>query len=272
MTPERRQQVMEVFDAVIALDPAERSSRLDEACASDPELRHEVDTLLLSHEQAGTNFLKAPLADLSTDGSGAVSPVARLGHRIGVYQVVAEIGHGGMGEVYRAVRADGQYEKQVAIKMVRVGYDSSYVIERFRTERQILASLDRYKKSLAGFKLLASDPKDMDSRANIAATQAKIAFIVARIGQTETAAELYRNSLELAEPLAAANPPNERARYTVGGCVSWAGRDIGGAGIKTEPAPAEATSTNGRSSKLVSTSLGCHATDQQPQHHQPEWL
>ena len=53
-----------------------------------------------------------------------------------------KIGHGGMGEVYRAVRADGQYDKQVAIKLVRVGLDSPFLVERFRHERQILASLD----------------------------------------------------------------------------------------------------------------------------------
>ncbi len=142
MTPERWQQVMEVFDAVMALDPTQRSSHLEKACAADPELRHEVDTLLFSHQQAGTEFLNAPAANFSTGGAHPSISVARVGHRIGAYQVVAEIGHGGMGEVYRAVRADGQYEKQVAIKMVLVGYDSSYVLERFRTERQILASLD----------------------------------------------------------------------------------------------------------------------------------
>src|SRR5262249_52984125 len=51
-------------------------------------------------------------------------------------------GQGGMGEVYRAMRADGQYEKAVAIKLVRGGYDSAVLLERFRHERQILASLD----------------------------------------------------------------------------------------------------------------------------------
>src|SRR5882672_8090685 len=47
-----------------------------------------------------------------------------------------------MGEVYRAVRADGQYTKEVAVKLVRGGFDSAFVQERFRNERQILASLD----------------------------------------------------------------------------------------------------------------------------------
>ncbi len=64
----------------------------------------------------------------------------RRGQNVGPYQIVEEIGQGGMGEVYRAVRADGQYSKQVAIKMVQGG--SSLLVERFRHERQILASLE----------------------------------------------------------------------------------------------------------------------------------
>ena len=63
-----------------------------------------------------------------------------VGQRIGVYLIVEEIGHGGMGEVYRAVRADGQYAMEVAIKLVHGG--SSALLERFRQERQILATLE----------------------------------------------------------------------------------------------------------------------------------
>jgi len=139
--PERWQQVLEVLDIAIALAAPERSSYLDTTCAGDPELRREVESLLLSHEQAGRVFLMEPAVDLtvapSTDGKQA-----RVGRRIGVYQIVEEIGRGGMGEVYRAFRADGQYDQQVAIKLVRAGLDTSSILERFRNERQILASLD----------------------------------------------------------------------------------------------------------------------------------
>jgi non-specific serine/threonine protein kinase/serine/threonine-protein kinase len=62
--------------------------------------------------------------------------------RIGSYSIITEIGRGGMGEVYRAVRADGQYTKEVAIKLMQSG--SAALIERFRHERQILASLDHF--------------------------------------------------------------------------------------------------------------------------------
>lgn len=133
------QRVKQLLDEAITIEAGERSSFLDRACVGDTELRREVDSLLSSHEHAGTAFLKDPAVDLKT---AVTSLSTREGRRIGVYQIVEEIGHGGMGEVYRAVRADGQFTKEVAIKLVRGGFDSRIVIERFRTERQILASLD----------------------------------------------------------------------------------------------------------------------------------
>ena len=138
MKPERWQQIKELLDEAVALDPGERVSYLDRACATDADLRREVDSLLASHERAGTRFLQTPAADLLDPEP----PGSRAGHRVGVYQIVEKIGYGGMGEVYRATRADGQYEKEVAVKLVRGGYDTDFVVERFRYERQILASLD----------------------------------------------------------------------------------------------------------------------------------
>jgi serine/threonine protein kinase len=141
MTPERWQQIRGVFDHASGLRVEERAAFLDQACAADSDLRHEVESLLLADDKAGTRFLNTPAIDL-TRRSEADQPVGRVGRRIGAYNIVKEIGHGGMGEVYRAGRADGQYEKEVAIKLVRGGYDSASVLERFRHERQILASLD----------------------------------------------------------------------------------------------------------------------------------
>lgn len=65
-----------------------------------------------------------------------------IGSRVGPYRIVQEIGHGGMGTVYRALRADPEFQIEVAIKVVRRGMDSHLVLERFRTERQILARLE----------------------------------------------------------------------------------------------------------------------------------
>jgi serine/threonine protein kinase len=135
---DRWQRVKQVLDQALALD-SERSAFLDGACDGDSDLRREVESLLSAHEQAGTEFLKNPAIDLGVD----FPPVpTRVGRRIGSYDILEEIGHGGMGEVYRAGRADGQYKKEVAIKLVRGGYDTASVLERFRHERQILASLD----------------------------------------------------------------------------------------------------------------------------------
>ena len=71
--------------------------------------------------------------------SRAFSPVKRS---IGAYHLLHEIAHGGMGAVYLAERSDEEYQKRVAIKLIRRGMDTDRVLARFRTERQILASLD----------------------------------------------------------------------------------------------------------------------------------
>jgi eukaryotic-like serine/threonine-protein kinase len=139
MTPERMEQIGEILEKALALETDKRREYLDEACEGDSELRREVESLLASHECAGTGFLNTPAAVLR-DNHGR--PSIRSGQRIGAYNILEQIGHGGMGEVFSAVRADGQYEKKVAIKLVRSGYDTESILERFRDERQILASLD----------------------------------------------------------------------------------------------------------------------------------
>jgi serine/threonine protein kinase len=143
MKAEVWQRVREILDQAIATDVSERSLYLDQACNGDSELRSEVESLLRSHDDAGSVFLKNPAADLKAAVATAAAPAhGRIGRRIGAYEIVEEIGHGGMGEVYRAVRADGQFTQQVAIKLVRAGMDAPTILERFRNERQILASLD----------------------------------------------------------------------------------------------------------------------------------
>jgi serine/threonine protein kinase/Tfp pilus assembly protein PilF len=61
---------------------------------------------------------------------------------IGPYRIIRRIGQGGMGAVYLAARDDDQFKKQVAIKLIKRGMDTDFVLRRFRNERQILASLD----------------------------------------------------------------------------------------------------------------------------------
>ncbi len=142
MNPERWKQVCEVLDRTIALPEPDRAAFLDSACGGDQQLRDEVESLLRSHQKAGSIFLRHPAADLNSALSEGGDQGSRAGRRVGVYRLIEQIGEGGMGEVYRAERADGQYDKQVAIKFVRAGLDTKSVLERFRHERQVLASLD----------------------------------------------------------------------------------------------------------------------------------
>ena len=144
MDPDKWRRIKEVFDSAIGLEADVQSEYVAKACQGDDEVLRDVQTLLRHHQEANSRFLnQTPL------GTGEVASVAneprsshRVGSRIGVYQIVKEIGRGGMGEVYRAARVDGTYEKEVAIKFVRGGFDTASVVERFRNERQILASLD----------------------------------------------------------------------------------------------------------------------------------
>jgi eukaryotic-like serine/threonine-protein kinase len=139
--PEQWQQVKEALDDALRLDAVQRSSYLDRIFAVAPELRPEVESLLRSHVLAQSSFLRDPAIALLPDVV-LPPPAKRIGRRVGAYDILEEIGHGGMGEVYRAVRVDGEFDHQVAVKLVRGGFDSKFILERFRHERQILAGLD----------------------------------------------------------------------------------------------------------------------------------
>ncbi|MBS0394747.1 MAG: protein kinase [Proteobacteria bacterium] len=138
MTPARWRLVCGVFDAVVALAPGAREARLGELAGPDAELSGAVRALLDAHDAAGTDFLRtpAPVEALAAARGG------RRGRRIGPYELGELIGHGGMGEVYGARRVDGQYAQEVAVKIVQAGVAAPLLIERFRQERQILASLE----------------------------------------------------------------------------------------------------------------------------------
>ena len=140
MNSERWQQVKHALDSVLALQFAQRPPYLEKLSSSDPDLHREVESLLHSQAQAESSFLRDP-AMAVLPGFEAPS-MARTGRRIGAYDILEEIGRGGMGEVYRAVRADGEFDREVAVKLVRSGFDSQFILERFRHERQILAGLD----------------------------------------------------------------------------------------------------------------------------------
>ena len=142
MFTERWDEIKEKLLAALELEPAQRAAYLAKIGAVNPDLQKELDSLIASHERTGTDFLNRPLAEISLALAIHGEPSSVLGQRIGPYQIVQQIGAGGMGEVYRAFRADNEYLKQVAIKLVRAGQNSDFVIRRFKDERQILASLD----------------------------------------------------------------------------------------------------------------------------------
>ncbi len=138
MTPERWQQVKTALDEAMGLPAAERDAYLARIGASDPELVAEVRSLLTADESAGEGFLnKTPLTALGL----ATPETTFVGRRFGPYRLIEAIGSGGMGEVYKAVRADDEYHHEVAIKLVHSGLGRSFIGQRLRTERQILASL-----------------------------------------------------------------------------------------------------------------------------------
>ena len=144
MTPERWRQVENIFQTALDLPAERRASYLSEVCAQDPTLQGEVVSLLARHESG-----EYSLADLVPDGIKArrFDPFAEdqdplIGRRLGAYEIVREIGRGGMGAVYEAARVDREFQKRVAIKLVKRGMDTDFVLRRFRKERQILAALD----------------------------------------------------------------------------------------------------------------------------------
>jgi len=142
MTPERWSQIQVVYERAETLAADDRAAYLDKVCANDADLRTEVESLLGYGSRVASQFLNTPAANLVSPDVPEEGYSNWVGHRIGIYQILAEIGHGGMGEVYRAARADGQYDQQVAIKFVRSGMNISFILQRFRNERQILASLE----------------------------------------------------------------------------------------------------------------------------------
>ena len=146
MTPGEWARVKEVLQATLERDPSERTAFLDLACAGDPKLRRRVETLATS-DQSASEFLSeirsamaatVELADIPQPLASEGEP----GRRIGVYQILREIAQGGMGTVYLAERADGQYRKRVALKLVNPCLDSKEILRRFRKERQVEAALE----------------------------------------------------------------------------------------------------------------------------------
>ncbi|HEX4900773.1 MAG TPA: protein kinase [Pyrinomonadaceae bacterium] len=139
MTPERWQQVEEIFQAALDRTPEERARFVSEACANDISLKRDVEVLLSQHESAGDLLAESNL-NSPLDHEEDADPM--IGRRLGNYRIERELGRGGMGAVYEAARIDNEFRKRAAIKLVKRGMDTDFVLRRFRKERQILAALD----------------------------------------------------------------------------------------------------------------------------------
>ena len=140
MTPERWQQIDRIFDAVLDQPSSERESFVRYACAGDDDLRDEVLSLLKSHDESGDYISTPPLQEIS-ELFPDENENDHSGRMIGPYRILARVAEGGMGVVYRAKRADGEYDQEVAVKLISTAHFSDEVMQRFRRERQILARL-----------------------------------------------------------------------------------------------------------------------------------
>jgi serine/threonine protein kinase len=129
----------EIFQAAVDQPAEERDAFLERACAGDAELRSEVAALLRSDAIAG-GFLENVIGGEAGRMVGVPSPPTP--QRFGPYRIVGDLGRGGMGAVYLAVRDDDEYRKQVAVKLLHRGLETGEAVARFRDERQILAAFE----------------------------------------------------------------------------------------------------------------------------------
>jgi serine/threonine protein kinase len=138
MTNEQWKQVKDIFSAVVELPPEERAAFTIKESGGDALIIKEVQSLLDSDDEV-EDFIENPTMAVS---QLVRDETALAGKKIGSYLIEKEIGRGGMGAVYSATRADEHFEKRVAIKLIKRGFDTDDIVRRFRHERQILAALD----------------------------------------------------------------------------------------------------------------------------------
>lgn len=147
MTPERWLRIDEVFAGTAGLAGDALRLYLEQQCDGDPDLRREVDALL-AHDSKDNELLEGVVGQaaelLSVSRSEIRHELAerRIGTRIGPYLLLRVLGTGGMGVVYLAVRDEDGIQQKVAIKLIQSGFDSKFVLSRFRQERRILSQLE----------------------------------------------------------------------------------------------------------------------------------
>lgn len=140
MTPERFARVDALFNAALDLPASARVAFLEKECTGEPDLLLEVRAMVEADSDPGATIDRAMVS--GAEAWALATEEQAIGTRMGPYRITGFLGRGGMGAVYRAVRDDSAFEKEVAIKLLRTGLDSRSVLRRFEQERQILARLE----------------------------------------------------------------------------------------------------------------------------------
>ncbi len=139
MSATRDEAALRLFEQLADLEAVEQRRVLEEEVA-DPVLRRQVE-VMLAQDESEDGVLDAPAAQRLAE-LGDASASAPLPEKVGPYRIVDRLGRGGMAVVYRAERADGEFEQTVALKLILPEHTDSAWQERFLQERQLLASLN----------------------------------------------------------------------------------------------------------------------------------
>ena len=140
MSVDQWERAKQLLEEAVGLAPERRRAFLDSACGPDSELRAEVESLIASHDEAGSHFLAAAASEI-LELTSTVPASARLNKVIGHYRMVAEIGRGGMGQVWLAEQS-APVKRRVALKLIKAGMYDDETVKRFQLERQSLAMMD----------------------------------------------------------------------------------------------------------------------------------
>jgi eukaryotic-like serine/threonine-protein kinase len=162
MNANRYQKIKEIFNRAAEMALLERQDFVNAVCDDDSEMRREVEKMLVFADDADDTLEKNAF-EIFTDGKTAKIPT-----EIGDYKILREIGRGGMGAVYEAVRENKNFRQRVALKVIKRGMDTDAVVSRFRHEQKILASLEYPNASTSASGRITRDsaamPKSRASR------------------------------------------------------------------------------------------------------------
>jgi serine/threonine protein kinase/Tol biopolymer transport system component len=140
MKTERWRQIDSILQAAMELDVAERRAFLDQACASDPSLRSEVEALIESYDKA-RSFIEAPVFEAAAELVANSETGSLIGRELGPYKITAVLGSGGMGEVYLA--QDGRLGRKVALKLLpHYLTEDEQRLRRFQQEARAVSALN----------------------------------------------------------------------------------------------------------------------------------